>query len=83
MTKEPTMNGALYANLTLADLIALVIDAVDATCQGCGGIWRAPFHYLPPTTRLHTLAGVLICPSCGGREVLVAPARSCGADFPH
>ena len=57
MTEEPTMNGALYTNLTLADLIALVIDAVEATCQGCGGIWRAPFHYLPPTTRLHTPGG--------------------------
>lgn len=51
------MNGALYANLTLADLNALVIDVVDATCLCRGGIWRAPFHYLPPTTRLHTLAG--------------------------
>ena len=38
------MNGVPYANLTLADLIALVIDAVEATSLGCGGIWRAPFH---------------------------------------
>lgn len=77
------MYGDLYANLTLADLTALVIDAVEATCLCCGGIWRAPFHYLPPTTRLHTLAGVLICPSCGGREVVAAPARGCGADPIH
>ena len=81
MTEEPTMNGVLYANLTLADLIALVIDAVEATCQGCGGIWRAPFHYLPPTTRLHTLAGVLICPSCGGGRLWLRRRAAAGRIF--
>ena len=60
-----------------------VIDAVEASCQCCGGSWRTPYHFLPPSTRLQTMAGLLICPSCGGREVFVAPAPTCGTEPPH
>jgi hypothetical protein len=78
-----TMNGAHYANVTLADLTALVIDAVEVSCQGCGAVWRTPYHYLPLSTSLRTMATLLICPSCGGREVHVAPARACDSGSGH
>jgi Zn finger protein HypA/HybF involved in hydrogenase expression len=77
------MNGAHYANVTLADLTSLVIDAVEVSCHACGMLWRAPYQYLPLSTSLQTMATLLICPTCGGREIHVAPARACGSGPGH
>jgi Zn finger protein HypA/HybF involved in hydrogenase expression len=63
-----------YANVTLADLALLVIEVIEASCLCCGASWLSPYDFLPPSTRLPAMAGLLICPACGGRELRVAPA---------
>ncbi|WP_374544453.1 hypothetical protein [Rhodoblastus sp.] len=68
------MDRAAYAKITLADLALLVIDAIEASCHSCGANWRAPYNFLPLSTRLETMEDLLICPVCGGRELNVAPA---------
>lgn len=72
------MTGAIYAKITLGELATLVIECVEASCQCCGASWRTAYDFLPPSTLLVAMAGLLICPACGGRDLAVAPARSVG-----
>jgi Zn finger protein HypA/HybF involved in hydrogenase expression len=77
------MEPATYAHVTLADLAALVIEAIEASCLSCGAIWLSPYDFLPPSTLLAAMSALLICPRCGGREVSVSPARNYGAEPRH
>ncbi len=62
--------------LTVEDLLALGADAMEAACGGCGKTWRAPISFLPAGTTARTLAALMICPSCGGRDIDAHPAWS-------
>jgi Zn finger protein HypA/HybF involved in hydrogenase expression len=77
------MNSAIYAKITLGELAKLVIETVEASCQCCGASWRTAYDFLPPSTPLVAMAGLLICPACGGRELAVAPARGGEAGPAH
>ena len=77
------MDRAAYAKITLADLALLVIDAIEASCHSCGANWRAPYNFLPLSTRLETMEELLICPVCGGRKLNVAPAGCSHWGQPH
>jgi len=70
-------------DVTLAELDVLVIGAVEVTCRNCGVIWLATYDFLPFSTSLTTLANLFICPSCGGRELLLTPPGANKDDFAH
>jgi hypothetical protein len=81
--REEKVEPVSYGHVTLADLAALVIEAIEASCASCGAVWLSPYDFLPPSTLLPALAALLICPRCGGREVAVSPARYCGGGAPQ
>ncbi len=64
---------------TVAELLASKIDEVDAMCVRCGRTWRAPISFLPAATSLEKIAELMSCPTCGGREIDVGPARAEGS----
>jgi hypothetical protein len=58
---------------TVAELTNLGVDAVDAFCEKCGNLWRAPIAFLPPATTLAKIEALMACPVCGGIQVETAP----------
>ncbi|WP_296710963.1 hypothetical protein [Rhodoblastus sp.] len=56
---------------TVADLLELEIDAVDAFCPRCGESWRSPISFLPSATTLEKVAALMMCPTCGARDIEV------------
>jgi hypothetical protein len=61
---------------TVATLQDAGIDAVEASCQKCEETWQAPISFLPPATTLEKVAALMACPTCGGRNIEVAPSRT-------
>jgi hypothetical protein len=69
------MKGADQA-ATVGDLLACGIEDVEAFCVGCGSLWRSPITFLPPATSLAKTASLMVCPTCGGRDIDIDPARN-------
>lgn len=63
------MRRRLHAEVTVADLVEEGADAIEASCWRCGEEWQAPIAFLPPATTLVRISEILICPTCGGRDV--------------
>jgi hypothetical protein len=68
------MNLIIQSAVTVADLSEHGIDSVDAFCDQCGNLWKAPIHILPRTTTLAKISALMACPNCGGRHVDVTVA---------
>jgi len=68
------MSHVIRSEVTVAEMAEHGIDSVDAFCEKCGSLWRAPIHILPPATTLAKIAALMVCPNCGGRHVDVVPA---------
>ena len=64
------MSG-IASNATVGDLVERGVEDVDAFCVGCGATWRSPITFLPPATTLEKVAALMICPTCGGRDIEV------------
>lgn len=73
------MSRADPAAITVADMAAHGADFVDATCPQCGSSWRAPIVMMPSKTTLAKIAELMICRTCGGADVQVAPVWPSGA----
>ena len=49
-------------HLTVRDLLALGVTAVDAACDHCSKmIWLAPIDFLPPTTTIKIVENLMVC----------------------
>jgi len=59
--------------VTIADVLARLADELEATCQTCTAIWRAPASILPIGTTLANVAASLACPACGDYAAKLAP----------
>jgi uncharacterized Zn finger protein (UPF0148 family) len=71
------MTDAGRSEVTVAELTAQGIEALEATCLRCGAEWQPPITFLPPATTLDKIAALMVCPTCGGRDVEIqAPART-------
>jgi Zn finger protein HypA/HybF involved in hydrogenase expression len=72
------MTRTVASELTVGDLLARGIEDVEALCVGCGSLWRSPITVLPPATSLTKTAALMICPTCGGRDIEVDPTLNTG-----
>ncbi|WP_294537704.1 hypothetical protein [uncultured Rhodoblastus sp.] len=63
------MRGRRHAEVTVADLTEQVIDAVNASCLRCGDEWQPPITFFPPATTIDKVAALMVCPTCGGRDI--------------
>jgi Zn finger protein HypA/HybF involved in hydrogenase expression len=63
------MRRSLRADVTIAELTRYGLEAVAASCLGCGAEWQTPIKFLPPATSLAKVAALMVCPTCGGRDV--------------
>jgi len=61
-------------HLTVDDLVAQGVTAASAACDHCGAAWRAPIDFLPKKFAFRSIAALMICPSCGKRDISVKPA---------
>jgi Zn finger protein HypA/HybF involved in hydrogenase expression len=60
-----------HAYATVAELMVNDIENVEAACLRCGEAWLAPTDFLPPATTIAKIADLMVCPTCGGREVRI------------
>ena len=73
------MSPSRRAEITVAELTAQGVEAVDASCSRCGAEWRPPISFLPPATTHAKIATLMACPTCGGRDVEIqVPAQTVG-----
>ncbi len=68
------MSDAVRSEVTVAELTAQGVDAVDACCVQCGNSWQAPISFLPKATTISKVEALMVCPACGGRDVKVSSA---------
>ena len=66
------------SHTTVGELVERGVEEVDAFCVGCGNMWRSPITILPDGTTLAKVAALMMCPTCGGRDIEVDPTRSGG-----
>jgi Zn finger protein HypA/HybF involved in hydrogenase expression len=71
------------AEVTVAELTVQGVDAVEASCGNCAAEWLSPITFLPPATTLSKVAALMICPTCGGREIEVALMPTCAGATVH
>jgi len=63
------MSRSRHSKITVAELMRHDIEAVYANCRRCDAEWRPPISFLPRATTLNKIASLMVCPSCGGRDV--------------
>jgi hypothetical protein len=61
----------IACNATVGDLVERGIEDVNAFCVGCGATWRSPITFLPQATTLEKVAALVMCPTCGARDIEV------------
>lgn len=66
------MLGTDVLATTVAELLERGESELSAACGFCGETWRLPIDFLPPATTIRTIAKLIICPVCGGREVIAS-----------
>ena len=65
------MSGFDPSSVTVADALAWNMDAIEASCDFCGNVWRAPIDFLPRAISVQSVAELMVCPLCGGRGVKI------------
>ena len=63
------MRRSPHEDITVAELTRHSLEAVEASCLSCGAEWQTPITFLPPATTLAKVASLMVCPTCGGRDV--------------
>lgn len=61
------------SGITVDDLMMRGVEVVRASCQCCGESWTAPITFLPSATTLEKISQLMICPLCGGRDIVAQP----------
>jgi hypothetical protein len=69
--------------ITVADLFRLGAEEIDASCLRCGESWQAPITMVPSATTLAKIQKLMVCPTCGGRQIDAAPAWPGDATKPN
>ena len=59
--------------ITVSEMLARGVDAVDATCRYCGHAWNAPIAFLPERTTLENVGQLLVCSTCSRGDIDVEP----------
>jgi predicted RNA-binding Zn-ribbon protein involved in translation (DUF1610 family) len=67
------MGKRWFAQLQVSDMLAKGAGEVAADCPSCGNSWTAPIAFLPAATTLRTVAAMMLCPSCGSRNISIEP----------
>jgi hypothetical protein len=77
------MLGSDPLALTVAELLEPGESELSASCGSCGKTWRLPIGFLPPATTIRTIGELIICPVCGGWEVVASDESQTGGSLLH
>ena len=60
--------------ITVGDLQMHGVDEIRASCERCGESWQSPISFLPSGTSLSKIVQLMVCPKCGGSDLVVLAA---------